>query len=89
MEQRLDKFEETTKKLAIDTLVQNFLSLDQIMNDENIITMAPSQDYKPLGLFQDQSNKKCNYPTFFWIVVKTFNSSQISISRYCSMGTHA
>jgi hypothetical protein len=65
MEQSLDKFEGTTKKLAIDTLVQNFLSFDQIMNDENIITMAPSQDYKPLGLFQDQSNKKCNYPTFF------------------------
>jgi hypothetical protein len=66
MEQSLDKFEETTKKLAINTLVQNFLSFDQTMNDENIITMAPSQDYKPLGLFQDQNSKKCKYPTLFF-----------------------
>ncbi len=36
------------------------------MNNENIITMAPNQDYKPLGLFQDQNNKECNYPTFFF-----------------------
>jgi hypothetical protein len=26
------------------------------MNDENIINVAPSQDYKPLALFQDQNN---------------------------------
>jgi hypothetical protein len=35
------------------------------MNDENIIIMAFSQDYKPLGLFQDQNSEKCNYPTLF------------------------
>jgi hypothetical protein len=51
MEQSSDKFKEITKKLAINTLVQNFLLPDQIMNDENIIIVAPNQDYKPLGLF--------------------------------------
>jgi hypothetical protein len=51
MEQSLDKFKEITKKLAINTLVQNFLLPDQIMNDENIIIVAPNQDYQPLGLF--------------------------------------
>ncbi len=66
MEQNSDKFEEIIGKLAINTLVQNFLSLDQIMNDENIITMAPNQDYKSFGLFQDQNNEKCNYPTLFF-----------------------
>jgi hypothetical protein len=66
MEQSLDKFEELIEKLAAYTLVQNFLSLDQIMNDENIITMALSQDYKPLGLFQDQNSEECNYPTLFF-----------------------
>jgi hypothetical protein len=66
MEQSLDKFEEIIEKLATYTLVQDFLLLNQIMNDENIITMALSQNYKPLGLFQDQNNKKCNYPTLFF-----------------------
>ncbi len=51
MEQSSDKFKEITKKLAINTLVQNFLLPDQIMNDENIIIVAPNQDYQPLGLF--------------------------------------
>jgi hypothetical protein len=51
MEQSLDKFEEIIEKLATNTLVQNFLLPDQIMNDENIIIVAPSQDYKPLEFF--------------------------------------
>ncbi len=51
VEQSSDKFKEITKKLAINTLVQNFLLFNQIMNDENIIIVAPSQDYKPLRLF--------------------------------------
>jgi hypothetical protein len=36
------------------------------MNNENIITMAISQDYKPLGLFQDQNSEECHYPTLFF-----------------------
>ncbi len=47
-------------------MVQNFLSLDQIMNDENFIIVILSQDYKPIGLFQDQNNKECNYSTLFF-----------------------
>jgi hypothetical protein len=66
MEQNLDKFEEITKKLTTYTLVQDFLSLDHIMNDGNIIIVATTQGHKPLGLFQDQNNKECNYPTLFF-----------------------
>jgi len=36
------------------------------MNDENIIIVAPSEDYKPIRLFQDQNNKECNYSTLFF-----------------------
>jgi hypothetical protein len=39
MEQSSYKFEEITKKLSTYTLVQNFLSPNQSMNNENIITM--------------------------------------------------
>jgi hypothetical protein len=67
MEQNSNKFEKMIEKLATNTLVQNFLSPNQIINDENIIiTMALGQDYKPLRLFQDQSNKECNYFTLFF-----------------------
>jgi len=62
----LDKFEEIFENSSIDNLMQFFLSTDQIMSDENVITMAPSQDYKPLGLFKDPNNKECNYPTLFF-----------------------
>jgi hypothetical protein len=53
----LDKFEEILENVTIDNLVQVFLSTNQIMSNENVITMAPSQDYKPLGLFKDPNNK--------------------------------
>jgi len=57
MEQNSDKFEEIIEKLATNILVQNILSPNQIMNDENINIVAPGQDYKPLGLFQYQNTK--------------------------------
>jgi len=65
MEQSLDKFEETTKKLAIDTLVQNFLSLDQIMNDENIITMALVKTINHLDFSKTKVTKNVIIPLFF------------------------
>jgi len=57
MEQNSDKFEEIIEKLATNILVQNILSPDQIMNDENINIVALGQDYKPLGPFQYQNTK--------------------------------
>ncbi len=35
------------------------------MNDENFIIVAPSQDYKPLRLFQDQNNENVIIPYYF------------------------
>jgi hypothetical protein len=46
--------------------VQNILSFEQIYNYfENVVTLAPSQDFKPLGLFQDPHCEELNFLTFF------------------------
>ncbi len=47
-------------------MVQIFLSTNQIMSDENVITVTPSHDHKSLELLQDPNNKKCNYLTLFF-----------------------
>jgi hypothetical protein len=57
MEQNSNKFEEIIEKLATNILVQNILSPDQIMNDEDINIVALGQDYKPFELFQYQNTK--------------------------------
>jgi hypothetical protein len=62
----LDKFEEIFENVTIDNLMQFFVSTNQIMSDENVIAMVPSQNYKPLGLFKDPNNKECNYHTLFF-----------------------
>jgi hypothetical protein len=36
------------------------------MSDESVITLTFSQDYKPLGLFQDPNSKECNHPILFF-----------------------
>jgi hypothetical protein len=66
----LEKFEEKFENVTIDNLMQIFLSTNQIMNDENVITMGPSQDYKSLRPFKDPNNKECNYPTLFFGMLK-------------------
>jgi len=48
-------FEEIFNDVTIDNLIQNFLTSNQ--SDDEILTMAPSQDYKPLGLSQDQHSE--------------------------------
>ncbi len=50
-----NSFEEVFNDVTIDNLIQNFLTSNQI--DDEILTMAPSQDYKPLSLFQDQHSE--------------------------------
>jgi hypothetical protein len=45
-------------------LIQNFLTSNQI--DYEIFTIAPSQDYKPFGLFQYQHGEELNCPTLFF-----------------------
>jgi hypothetical protein len=47
--------------------VQNILSSKQIYDYfENIIIVAPSQDFKPSGLFQDPHFEELNFPTLFF-----------------------
>jgi hypothetical protein len=50
-----NNFEGVFDDVTIDNLIQNFFTSNQI--DDEILTMAPSQDYKPLGLFQDQHSE--------------------------------
>jgi hypothetical protein len=49
-----DKFEEEQEDILTYTMVQNILSFEQIYDYfENVVTVAPNQDFKPLGLFQN------------------------------------
>jgi hypothetical protein len=62
-----DRFEEEQEDILIDTMVQNILSSEQIYDYfENVVTMVPSQYFKPLGLFQDPHCEELNFPTLFF-----------------------
>jgi hypothetical protein len=62
-----DRFEEEQKDILTYTMVQNILSFKQIYDYfENVVTMAPSQDFKPLGLFQDPNCEELNFPALFF-----------------------
>jgi hypothetical protein len=61
------RFEEEQEDILIDTMVQNILSFKQIYDYfENVVTVAPSQDFKPLGLFQNPHCEELNFPTLFF-----------------------
>jgi hypothetical protein len=61
-----DRFEEEQEDILTDTMVQNILSSEPIYdNFENVVIMAPGQDFKPLGLFQDPHCEELNFPTLF------------------------
>jgi hypothetical protein len=62
-----DGFEEEQEDISIDIMVQNILSFKQIYDYfENAITMAPGEDFKPLGLFQDVDREELNFPMLFF-----------------------
>jgi hypothetical protein len=49
-----------------NSMIHNFLHASKINDYENIIySIAPSQDFHPLGLFRDNHSKELNFPTFF------------------------
>jgi hypothetical protein len=49
-----DRFEKEQEDILIDTMMQNTLSSKQIYDYfENVVIVAPSQNFKPLGLFQN------------------------------------
>jgi hypothetical protein len=61
------RFEEEQEDILIDTMVQNILFDEQIYDYfENVVTVALSQDFKPLGLFQDPHCQELNFPTLFF-----------------------
>ncbi len=68
-----DRFEEKQEDILIDTMVQNILSFEQIYDYFENTIVAPGQDFKPLGLFQDPHCEQLNFPTFF---SKQFCSNQ-------------
>jgi len=48
-------------------MVQNILSSKNIYDYfENVVIVAPGQDFKPLGLFQDPHFEELNFPTLFF-----------------------
>jgi hypothetical protein len=58
-----DGFEEEQEDISIDIMVQNILSFEQIFNYfKNVIIVTPSEDFKPLGLFQDIHCEELNFP---------------------------
>ncbi len=48
-------------------MIHNFLNAPKIMDYENTIySIAPNQNFHPLGLFKDKHSKKLNFPTLFY-----------------------
>ncbi len=62
-----DRFEEEEEEILINIVVQNILYSEQIYDYfENDVTMAPSQNFKPLGLFQDPHCEELKFLTLFF-----------------------
>ncbi len=73
----LDTFEEVIKESYNDKLIQNILELKQIVdNNYKSLTIAPSEGFRPLGLFCDKHSKEYNFLTLFFKHQKpSFNCS--------------
>ncbi len=55
-EENLDKFEKMLKENNANILIHNLLDVEQIVDSNNkSLTIAPSEGFSPLGLFQDTS----------------------------------
>jgi hypothetical protein len=63
----LNKFKKYIEKNFGETLVQNILNLEQIIDDDSKnLTIAPREGFQSLGLFCDPYSKEYNFPTFFY-----------------------
>ncbi len=55
-------------------MIHNFFGVPKIMDYENIIySIAPSQDFHPLGLFKYKHSKQLNFPTLFYGQLQYFS----------------
>ncbi len=84
-------FEEISKHIAIESLVQNILSSNEIHDDhENMLSLALSKEFKPLCPYQDIQSEKINFLILFlWTTLWKYNHIKIFIPKNCSMGTFA
>ena len=80
----IDNFEEDTEDLPSETLVHNFLDSEKIYDFDNMISIAPSQEYSPVGIFKDKHSEELNYPTLFYgypredMILKNFSYHKIA-----------
>jgi hypothetical protein len=59
--------DEEIKNIQTDTMIHNFLNASKISDYENTVySVAPGQDYHPLGLFKDKNSEELNFPTLFY-----------------------
>jgi hypothetical protein len=56
------------------SMINKFLDALKITDYENIIySIAPSQDFHPLGLFKYKHSKQLNFPTLFYGQLQYFS----------------
>jgi hypothetical protein len=51
-----DNFEDIEDSPS-ETLVHNFLDSEKIYDFENLMSIAPSQEYSPVGIFKDKNSE--------------------------------
>jgi hypothetical protein len=60
-------FEEVVDEDYIDTLVQIFLGLEHVIdNNDKSLSIALGKGFQPLGLICDTHSKEYNFPTLFY-----------------------
>ncbi len=63
----LNTFEEVVDEDWTNTLVQNILNLEHVINNnDKSITIIPREGFQPFGLFHDAHSKKYNCLTLFY-----------------------
>ncbi len=81
-----ETFEEIMEKYNIDTLVENILNSEHIIDDnQNLITIVLGEGFQPLGLFCDIHSKNNNFPNIIFWSSKTFS---MFISKNCIRKTN-
>ncbi len=64
---KLDMFEEVVDEDYTNTLVQNILSLEHVIDyNEKLLIIVLRKGFQPLGLFHDAHFEEYNFPTLFY-----------------------
>ncbi len=63
----LNTFEEICDEDCIDTLVQNILNVEQVVDDnDKSIIIAPREGFQPFGLFHDVNLEEFKFSRLFF-----------------------